>query len=290
LLHTSTKAIASRNNYVALIKDQVPDWVMIDFTTSPERSELLADMLWAMGVVAIEERATGTSLVTLRTSMGEDPTDAINAVRIAFPDVITDIVGVPRSVADTWREHATATWINEAVALVPAWVTAPDGSLPIFIEPLDTFGLGNHPTTVLALRLALLHIASDTHVIDVGCGSGVLAIALSCVKNCSGSVYDIAESARGAVDTNALLNGSTNVEWTDNWQAMRTDALLANILAPVLKAESVSIQTTVNDGGLIVLSGMRTEQVDGVLKHYSQCREIDRATLDGWTAVVLQKQ
>ena len=263
---------------------------MIDFTTSPEQSELLADVLWAMGVVAIEERTTDTSLITLRTSMGEDPTDAINAVRIAFPDVITDIVGVPRSVADTWREHATATWINEAVALVPAWVTAPDGSVPISIEPLDTFGLGNHPTTVLALRLALLHIAADTHVIDVGCGSGVLAIALSCVKNCSGSVYDIAESARGAVDANALLNGTTNVEWTDNWQAMRTDALLANILAPILKAESVSIQTTVNDGGLIVLSGMRTEQVDEVLKHYSQCREIDRETLDGWTAVVLQKQ
>jgi hypothetical protein len=284
-----TRANASRSNCAALIDDQEPEWVMVDFTSSPEQSELLADVLWAMGVVAIEERATDTSLITLRTSMGEDPTAAINAVLIAFPDVTTNIVGVPRSVADTWREHAVATWINDSVALVPAWVQAPINSTPIFIEPLDTFGLGNHPTTVLALRLALDHIPSESHVIDVGCGSGVLAIALSCVKNCSGSVYDIAESARGAVAANAELNGVTNVSWTDGWQAMQTDALLANILAPVLKAEASSIQTTVNGGGLIVLSGMRTEQVDDVLSHYSYCQEIDRDTLDGWTAVVLQK-
>jgi ribosomal protein L11 methylase PrmA len=272
-----------------LINNQEPEWVMVDFTTSPEQLELLADALWAMGVVAIEERATDTSLITLRTSMGEDPTAAINAVLIAFPDVTTSIVGVPRSVADTWREHAVATWINDSVALVPAWVQAPINSTPIFIEPLDTFGLGNHPTTVLALRLALDHIPSESLVIDVGCGSGVLAIALSCVKNCSGSVYDIAESARGAVAANAELNGVTNVSWTDGWRAMHTGALLANILAPVLKAEASSIQATVNDGGLIVLSGMRTEQVDDVLSHYSHCQEIDRGTLDGWTAVVLQK-
>jgi ribosomal protein L11 methylase PrmA len=272
-----------------LIDDQEPEWVMVDFTTSPEQSELLADVLWTMGVVAIEEREIDATLVTLRTSMGEDPTTAINAVLIAFPDVMTNIVGVPRSVADTWREHAIATWVNDSVALVPAWVPAPSNSRPIFIEPLDTFGLGNHPTTVLALRLALVHIPSQSHVIDVGCGSGVLAIALSCVKNCSGSVYDIAESARGAVAANAELNGVTNVSWTDGWQAMHTDALLANILAPVLKAEASSIQTTVNDGGLIVLSGMRTEQVGEVLSYYSHCREIDRDMLDGWTAVVLQK-
>ncbi|MFY8237604.1 MAG: 50S ribosomal protein L11 methyltransferase, partial [Ilumatobacteraceae bacterium] len=159
-----------------MIDDQEPEWVMVDFTTSPEQSELLADVLWAMGVVAIEEREIDATLVTLRTSMGEDPTTAINAVLIAFPDVMTNIVGVPRSVADTWREHAIATWVNDSVALVPAWVPAPNNSTPIFIEPLDTFGLGNHPTTVLALRLALVHIPSQSHVIDVGCGSGVLAI------------------------------------------------------------------------------------------------------------------
>ncbi len=262
---------------------------MVDFTSSADQCELLADLLWAMGVVAIEERSTDPSVITLRTSMGEDPTDAINAVHTAFPSVTTQIVGVPRSVADTWRSHATATWINDSVALVPAWVQAPDNSNPIYIEPLDTFGLGNHPTTVLALRLALNTVASGSVVIDVGCGSGVLAISLARLKNCSASVFDIAESARGAVAANAELNNVSNVVWVEHWQELRADAVLANILAPVLKAEASSIQSSVTVGGFVVLSGMRTEQVEDVLNHFTLCQETSRDTLEGWTAVVLQK-
>lgn len=262
---------------------------MVDFTASPEDVELVADLLWAMGVVAIEERGYDTPSITLRTSMGENPTDAIDAVRLAFPDIAVDIVGVRRSVADTWREHATATWINDTVTLVPAWLDAPEASTPIFIEPLDTFGLGNHPTTVLALRLALKFIPDDSRVIDVGCGSGVLAVSLSRLKNCSAAVFDIAESARGAVAANAILNNAANIRWVDTWQEVQADAVLANILAPVLKAESSSIHKTLDSGGLIVLSGMRTEQVDEVLETYEHCTELDRESLDGWTAVVLQK-
>jgi ribosomal protein L11 methyltransferase len=266
-----------------------PEWVMVDFTTTAESSELVADLLWSMGVVAIEERSDVADVVTLRTSMGEEPQAAISAVCAAFPDVTAAVIGVARSVADTWREHATATWVTESVALVPAWINAPENATSIFIEPLDTFGLGNHPTTVLALRLALQHIPNDAHLIDVGCGSGVLAIALSKVKNCSSVVFDIAESARGAVHANAELNGVSNVVWTDHWQSEEAVAVVANILAPVLKAEAASIENTLSSEGLIVLSGMRDEQVAEVLMHYPNSNEIQRESLDGWTAVVLSK-
>lgn len=262
---------------------------MVDFTISAESSELLADLLWSMGVVAIEERTDSAERITLRTSMGEEPSAAITAVREVFPHVESSVVGIARSVADTWREHATATWVTESVALVPAWIRPPDEATAILIEPLDTFGLGNHPTTVLALRLALRHIPDDAHLIDLGCGSGVLAIALSKLKGCTSVVFDIADSARGAVLQNALLNGISNVQWTDQWQSEHADVVLANILAPVLKAEAESITNTLADGGLIVLSGMRDEQVAGVLENYQLCQEVSRETMDGWTAVVLSK-
>lgn len=262
---------------------------MVDFIASPEHVELVADLLWRMGVVAIEERDDEHPLITLRTSMGETPSDSINAVKLTFPDVLARVVGVRRSVADTWREHATATWVNDTVTLVPAWMSAPMNSIPIFIEPLDTFGLGNHPTTVLALRLALQFIPDESHVIDLGCGSGVLAIALSLLKNCSASVFDIADSARGAVEANIILNDAGNIQWAENWQELRPNAVLANILAPVLKAESTSIMQTLSSGGHVVLSGMRDDQVHDVLEKFADCTELNRHTLDGWTAVVLRK-
>jgi len=262
---------------------------MVDFTTTVESSELVADLLWSMGVVAIEERSDVADVVTLRTSMGDEPQAAITAVCAAFPDIEAAVIGVARSVADTWREHATPTWVTESIALVPAWVTTPKNATSILIEPLDTFGLGNHPTTVLALRLALQYIDNNAHIIDVGCGSGVLAIALAKLKNCSAVVFDIAESARGAVQQNALLNDVSNVEWIDHWQTAHADAVVANILAPVLKAEAESIENTLSSKGLIVLSGMRDEQVADVLGHYRHSHEVGRETMDGWTAVVLSK-
>ena len=263
---------------------------MIDFTTSDESSDLVADVLWSMGVVAIEERQNEAGRATLRTSMGADVQAAITAVKSVFPDIETEVIGVARSVADTWREYATATWVTESVALVPAWVSAPENATSILIEPLDTFGLGNHPTTVLALRLALRCIDNNAHVIDVGCGSGVLAIALSKLKQCTCAVFDIAESARGAVQQNTQLNDVSNVEWTDHWQTAHADAVVANILAPVLKAEAESIENTLTSEGLVVLSGMRDEQVAGVLGYYRNCHEVTRETMDGWTAVVLSKK
>jgi ribosomal protein L11 methyltransferase len=179
--------------------------------------------------------------------------------------------------------------VNDEVALVPAWISAPQNCTPIFVEPLDTFGLGNHPTTVLTLRLALRHISEPCNVFDLGCGSGVLAVGLAVLKNCTCTTYDIADSAQKAVADNARLNNTTLVTWSDGYPSEQSDVVLANILAPVLIEESEKISSATCDGGLLVLSGMRTEQVEKVLREFSQFKEIDRDELDGWTAVALRK-
>ena len=262
---------------------------MIDFTVARVDAELVADTLWELGVVAIEERDAGDELVTLRTSMGNDPTRLMEAVAESFPHVTVAHVQIERAVADTWREFAEPTWVTDSVALVPAWIIAPSECTAIFVEPLDTFGLGNHATTVLALRLALRHVPRESSVFDLGSGSGVLAIALAKVNNCSVQVFDIAESAREALTLNAEINSITSVDWCHGYPTSTVDAVVANILAPVLIAESHSMSATVRTGGVVVLSGMRTEQVQHVLASFPFFTELDRESEDGWTAVVLQK-
>ncbi len=262
---------------------------MIDVTVDNTEVELISDVMWSLGVVAIEELKATSSQTTLRTSMGDDPSHFVDVLQQQFPQVHVSRVSIDRDVADTWREFATATMVNNSVALVPAWQPAPEGTIAIFIEPLDTFGMGNHPTTVLALRLALQHISAGSTVFDLGSGSGVLSVSLAALANCQCFAYDIADSAQDALQTNMNLNQVTTCSWVDGYPPRLVDAVLANILAPVLKEESDSITNCVTTGGVVVLSGMRDDQVDDVLTHYECFTEQERVSQDGWTAVALVK-
>ena len=261
---------------------------MLDFLVSTSESELLSDLLWSLGVVAVEERDTTDNFILLRTSLGDDHSFTREIVKQKFPNVIVSTAQVERSVADTWRVHAVPTWVNEFVVLCPAWVEAPKAGHVIRIEPADTFGLGNHTTTILALRLGLQHCEPNSRVFDFGCGSGVLAIAVSKVLQCESFVFDIAHSAQDVVRINSELN-DVNTTWLSNSSHLQADIVFANILAPVLIAESHTIKNSVHETGLILLSGMRDDQVKQVLLSYSDCTEIERESRDGWTAVVLTK-
>ena len=265
-----------------------PQWRLVDIAVSQAETELVSDVLWGLGVVAIEEIANGDG-VTLRTSLGENPQDIISSLRELFPHIPISTVEIDRAVADTWREFAEPTHVVDDVYLVPAWRDAPTDSRAIFIEPLDTFGLGNHPTTVLALRLSLRCVQPHSTIFDFGSGSGVLSVGTASLLSCSCYAYDIADSAREALSMNASRNSVSTCEWISGFPTNKVDAVLANILAPVLIAESANVMNATQTGGVIILSGMRTEQVADVLQHYSQCSETTRDELDGWTAVALKK-
>jgi ribosomal protein L11 methyltransferase len=261
---------------------------MLDILVSQSESELLSDLLWNLGVVAVEERKASDGFVTLRTSLGEDLTHVREALEARFPDASISISHIDRGVADTWRTYAVPTWVNEQVVLCPAWVTSPDAAFVIRIEPAETFGLGNHPTTVLALRLGLRHCSSNSKVFDFGCGSGVLAIGMTKILQCESYVFDIAHNAQNVVQANNDLN-DTHTTWCTNSEKLQADLVFANILAPVLIAESGLIKNSVRNSGLIVLSGLRNEQVEDVMRSYGECKEIERESQEGWTALVLQK-
>jgi ribosomal protein L11 methyltransferase len=261
---------------------------MLDFLVPESDSELLADLLWGLGVVAVEEREALNGFVTLRTSMGENFTEVRGLIESKFPNVFISVALIERSVADTWRAHAVPTWVTEEVVVCPAWVTSPSASHVIRIEPAETFGLGNHPTTVLALRLGLRHCAPGSKVFDFGCGSGILAIGMSKILQCESFVFDIAFNAREVVSVNSDLN-FVHTTWCINSIGLQADLVFANILAPVLIAEAARIQESIHASGLIVLSGMRDEQVADVLLSYGDCQELERESQDGWSAVILRK-
>lgn len=266
-------------------------WVLLRIECATGQSELIADHLWLHGVQAVEETVLDGGRVELRTHVGDDPA-LDSSLRDSFEGISVSRVEIPATVADTWRAHARPTEIDAGLWLSPAWFDPTPAEGAVLVEPGGTFGLGDHPTTVLALRLALAGCTPGERVHDHGTGSGVLAVALSAWRAVRVSADDIAPESRGVAAANAALNGVDPPEWSTGLPPAGAglDGVVANILAPVLREHARAIQDAVRTGGWIVLSGMRTEQIDVVLAHYRECTVATSESREGWTAVLLRKE
>jgi ribosomal protein L11 methyltransferase len=264
-----------------------------------DEAELAAEVLWSLGVVAIEERHLQGSVVELWTSLGEGD-EGLEALGIAVDARWPwRTVEVDERVADTWREHATAVHIDDELVVVPAWrddLGGPTdvGRVVLAIEPGSTFGLGDHPTTracLLALRREITR-RPGACVLDVGCGSGILSIAAVRFGAANAVALDIAPAAVPITNDNARRNGvegaisvsTAPLEAVDG----RYDVVVANILAPTLVELADELMARVAADGVLIISGILAERHDHVLHalHDLEVTHVD--VIEGWATVSLE--
>ena len=260
-------------------------------TVSEDDVELASDALWGLGVVAVEERASAAGFVELWTSLGNDASDSDVMLPQTWP---FRFVEVDEAVADTWRQFAEPVWVEDDLVVRPAWVPflARGGVTVLHIEPGATFGMGDHPTTILSLRALRRLIEPGCTVLDVGCGSGVLAIG-ACVFGAASAVgIDIATAAVPITLANAAANdvaARIEVSTTDLADVDGTfDLVVANILAPTLVALAGDLRRVIADGGALVISGILTTAHDHVLAALEPLRVVATDEMDGWSAVTLR--
>lgn len=266
-------------------------WTILEMEVPEGSVEIVSDALWSLGVAAVEETPSADGSVVLRANVSPDHAGAVADLARQHSGEARWVT-VPVSVADTWREHARATHVADDVWLVPEWVDPPPGRA-VRVEPFDVFGLGNHPTTVLALAAALDVVRGEHTVLDMGCGSGVLAVALSVLTGCGCECHDIAPQARAAVAHNAALNGvAERVTWRAGirtGERARYDVVVANILAPVLCELADAIVSVTKPGGTVVLSGLREDQADRVSAAYAGCEVTGQRFDGGWVSLTLRR-
>jgi ribosomal protein L11 methyltransferase len=201
------------------------------------------------------------------------------------------LVEVDETVADTWRLHAEPTWIAPDLVVCPAWIPFPDspGVTAIRIEPGATFGLGDHPTTVLSMRAVREVLRSGSTVLDVGCGSGVLAVAACVLGAASARAIDISPASVPTTRTNADANGvgdRVDVSVTPLVEVDgQFDIVVANILAPTLIDLADDLIRVTAPGGALVVSGVLADRHDHVEAALRPLQRTDRTTLDGWAAL-----
>jgi ribosomal protein L11 methyltransferase len=124
-----------------------------------------------------------------------------SAVRATFSRVAVSTVA--EDWPDRWRDFHRAVRIGP-LWVGPPWLEAPSAAIPVVIDPGRAFGTGAHPTTQLCLEL-LLEVEPGS-LLDVGCGSGVLAIAAAKLGFGPVTALDHDEAATDAASRNADAN------------------------------------------------------------------------------------
>ena len=263
-------------------------------TVTADEVELASDVLWQLGVRAIEERSDDDGRVELWTAVGDEDDAVQRATAVLGERWPTRMVDIVDGAADTWREFAGPMWIDDRLVVVPAWQhhVVDDGVVTIQIEPGGAFGLGDHPTTLLSLQAARRHLRVGSRVLDVGCGTGVIAVMAALTGAGSVRAVDVASAAVEATRDNAARNGVADRVHVDATPASGLDGsfdlVVANILAPTLVELADDLRRLTAADGRLVISGILADRHDHVVSALAPMIVERTDTLDGWAAVTLR--
>ena len=204
--------------------------------------------------------------------------------------------------ATSWQKYYQPIPVGKRVYIVPDWMRGqgtPEGRVPLYLNPGLTFGTGAHPTTQLCLELLEEALRPGDKVLDLGCGSGILAIAALALGASRAIGVDIDPKAADVAFENAALNGVgpdrlsvyAGDVLSDKKLAARLEpgqnrVVLANIVADVIIPLSATAGRFMTDGGVFLTSGIidgRQEEVKAALEQngFAVVNHLERG---GWHA------
>jgi ribosomal protein L11 methyltransferase len=205
--------------------------------------------------------------------------------------------------ANAWKEYYYVTHIGERLVIRPSWreYTPKENEVVLTLDPGMAFGTGIHPTTRLCLERVEQLVQAGMRVLDVGTGSGILALAA--VKLGAESVYAIDNSsvAVESASANAGMNGLRErvqvvLGVLDEVEARRLagvyNLVLANIIAHVIGSIAPQLAMVLADDGLLVVSGIieaRRPDAEGPLLA-TGLELVHEAKIDDWLALTYRKR
>ena len=217
----------------------------------------------------------------------------------AFPDGRAEVGGfvvevsgreVPGDWAERWKRFHRPMLVGGRIYVRPPWEqeAVRPGVAEIVIDPGQAFGTGTHPTTAMCLELMLALEPSGSFA-DLGCGSGVLAIAAAKLGFAPVTAVDAERAAVDATNRNARDNGVVldRVERFDlrGAAAPTADVVAANLMRPPLLR--VAELWHGDPPPALIVSGLLDEEADEVAAAFAPLAERARLSRQGWTALLL---
>ena len=255
---------------------------------TPAFLELLHARLDDFDPIAIEDTDTGWR-VFFRAASHRDCARA--ALLRSFDDRLSDVrcLDVPD---EGWAERIQARLTPVRVAKVvvaPPWAKSEEpGAHVIIIQPSMGFGTGHHATTRLCLRLLQQVPLAGTTVIDVGTGSGVLAIAAWMLGASRALAIDCDPDALNNARENIALNGATEAIDAVNadlgaYSGPPAAVVLANLTSAVLQRHARELRRAVAEPGHLIVSGFAPDEL-GEVERALALRCAESIVEAGWCA------
>lgn len=289
---------------MAEIIDKTPRFPFVLVDVDADAADETASDLFELGADGVEERdattlvkgAPGKTTLVASFASRALADEALEALDRALNPRIEEIVG--DAWRDEWKKYFHPFLLCEGLVVAPPWEKY-DGALGdarvLELEPGRAFGTGLHETTSLVAQALAKHANElrDQETLDVGCGSGILALVGLVLGAARARAIDNDADVIGVARENAARNGlgekmeadATPVEEITKRYAV----VVANIEAEILASMATSLARCTAAGGLLILSGILAEKRDRVVPAFASFEILEEPARGEWIALVLRK-
>lgn len=284
-------------------------WIEITVTTAPQAVEAVANILLESRTGGVEEAHPAPGIVQLRGYLPVGP--AVDVILAAIeqrvrtlpgygleigPGRITTSIVEDAGWAHAWKNHFKAFPVGRRFWITPTWsdTPPPPGRLVVELDPGMAFGSGLHASTQLCLLVLEDRVQGGERVIDIGTGSGILAIAAAKLGAATTLAIDNDPFAVGVAQRNVAHNGVARQVEVRQGDLLRgvagqADVILANLTADIHLDLLPAVRGMLESDGVVVASGIvadRQLEVEAVATDAGL--RVDQVRRDGeWRCLVL---
>ena len=213
-----------------------------------------------------------------------------------------ELVGVnEEDWANSWKQYYKPVKIGEKIVICPAWekYTPAEGELVIRMDPGMAFGTGTHETTRLVIRLLEKYTKAGQRMLDVGTGTGILAICASRLGADICRAYDIDPTAVRVARENIKDSGLTNVTCDQSdllkqvsLEGGQYDLVCANIVADIIIRMTPDVGKYMKDDAVLLASGIIAERCDDVVTCFEAngFKVVEKLTDNDWCGLAIMKK
>ncbi len=256
-----------------------------------EQAELVLAELLELAPGGVEEVDVDSELVEYAVYGAPGELPSLPALQAAAGDALVQVATeeIADDWAERWREFHKPLLLGDRLCVRPPWAASGATEIDVVIDPGQAFGTGAHATTRLCLELIVARQHPSGSFTDLGCGSGVLAIAAAKLGWGPVIALDNDPAAIAATEINAQRNGvhvrATRFDMRAE-QVPDCDFVAANVLAGPLRAWAASQRRMPPE---LILSGLLVAEADGVGAVFAGrgLRERERRTDGDWAALLL---